>query len=36
MSGAEQVEIERKYDVAAENSVPDLTEVDGVASLTRH
>ena len=36
MSGAEQVEIERKYDVAAESAVPDLTVVDGVASVTRH
>jgi inorganic triphosphatase YgiF len=36
MSGAEQVEIERKYDVAADSAVPDLTGVDGVEAVTRH
>lgn len=36
MSGAEQVEIERKYDVAAGSAVPDLTRVHGVSNVSRH
>jgi CHAD domain-containing protein len=36
MTGREQTEIERKYDVGEKSSVPPLDGVDGVAEVTTH